>query len=278
MSKKSAEFHVVIDPSRAQKEYFKDLFRYRELFVFLAWRDILIRYKQTLLGVAWSIVRPLLNMAVFAFIFGKVAKLDSDQISYPLFVLAGMLPWQLFANSLVDTSGCLVTNAHMISKIYFPRMVLPMSHIMVNLVDFLISLCMMTVLTLVIGPPIQLTILLLPFFILLSLALCLGVGLWLSAVSVRYRDFRFIIPFVVQFGMFISPVGYGSFIVPQKWHFIYFLNPMAGIIEGFRLSFFGTYHEDFPLALSLSIGVTLLLVVSGFRFFRKMERIFADII
>lgn len=278
MSKKSSEFTVIIEAQRSQKEYLKDLIRYREVFFFVAWRDILVRYKQTLLGVSWSIVRPLINMAVFAFIFGKIANLNSDEISYPLFVLAGMIPWQLFANSLADTSTCLLNNAHMISKVYFPRLVFPMSHVVVNSVDFLISLTMMIVLTLIIGPPIQWTFLLLPFFVLLTLMLCLGVGLWLSAISVRYRDFRFIIPFIIQFGMFISPVGYGSFIIPEKWRIFYFLNPMAGIIDGFRLSFFGTYHSDFPIALGLSIAVNTFLLVTGFRFFRKMERVFADII
>lgn len=275
---KNQEFKVIIDSKRSQKEYLKDLFRYRELFYFFAWRDILVRYKQTLLGVAWSVIRPLLNMAVFAFIFGKVANLPSDGISYPLFVLAGVTPWQLFSSSLVDASNCLVHNAAMISKIYFPRIVFPITHIIVNFVDFLISLIMLLVLFIFTGALASSTILLLPIFMILTLSLCLGTSLWLSSLTVRYRDFRFIIPFVVQFGMFISPVGYGSFLVPAPWNLLYFLNPMAGIIEGFRWSFFGIYHADFPLAIALSTAINLLILVTGFRYFRKMERVLADII
>lgn len=275
---KNQEFKIIIDPKRSQKEYLKDLFRYRELFYFFALRDIVVRYKQTLLGVAWSIIRPLLQMAVFAFIFGKVAQLPSDNISYPLFVLAGMVPWQLFASGLIDASNCLIHNAHMISKVYFPRIVFPITHIIVNFIDFLISLAMLLILFLVTGVLISAKILLLPIFIFLTLLLCLGTSLWLSSLTVRYRDFRFIIPFIVQFGMFISPVGYGSFLVTFPWNLFYFLNPMAGIIEGFRWCCFGTYHESFPLAITLSTIVNVLILVTGFRYFRKMEQILADII
>lgn len=275
---KNSENYVIIETHRLRKEYFKDLFRYRELFYFFAWRDILVRYKQTLLGVAWAIIRPLLNMAIFAFVFGKVANLSSDHVSYPLFVLAGMLPWQLFSSCLVDSSNCLVLNAPMISKVYFPRMVLPISHIIVNFVDFLISFAMMILLLFVTGDLQQSTLFMLPLFVLLTLILCLGSSLWLAAVTVRYRDFRFIVPFVVQFGVFISPVGYGSFLVPEPWRWLYFLNPMAGIIDGFRWCCFGVYHEDLPLAVGLSTLMNIFFLISGFRFFRKMERIFADII
>ncbi|WP_068470759.1 ABC transporter permease [Candidatus Protochlamydia phocaeensis] len=278
MSKKSLEFNLIIDSSRVQKEYLKDLFRYRELFYFFAWRDILVRYKQTFLGVAWALIRPLLNMAVFAFVFGKVANLASDHINYPLFILAGMLPWQLFASCLIETSNSLVNNAPMISKVYFPRMILPISYILVNFVDFAISLAMLLFLFLVTGSFQHWTILLLPAFIGLTLILCLGTSLWLAAITVRFRDFRFIVPFIVQFGMFISPVGYGSFLVPEPWRWLYFLNPMAGIIEGFRWCCFGAYHADLPAALAISCLVNAVLLVTGFRYFRKMERIFADII
>jgi lipopolysaccharide transport system permease protein len=278
MSKKSTEFQILIDPNRIHTEYFKDLFRFRELFFFFAWRDILIRYKQTFLGIAWSIIRPLINMAVFAFVFGKVANLSSDGINYSVFVLAGMLPWQLFCSCIMDASSSLLNNSHMISKIYFPRIILPVSHIIVNFVDFSISLFMMFIVLLVIGLLTHWTILCIPFFVALTLLFCLGASLWIAAVMVRYRDFRFIIPFIVQFGMFISPVGYGSFIVPERWRFFYFLNPMAGIIDGFRWCFFGTYHADFSLSIGLSIAMTLIILVFGFRFFRKMERVIADII
>lgn len=278
MSKKSAEFHLIIDPARVQKEYFRDFFRFRELFFFFAWRDILIRYKQTTLGVAWSMIRPLLNMVVFSFVFGQIANLGSDDINYSVFVLGGMLPWQLFSSCLLDASNSLINNSSMISRVYFPRMILPISHILVNLIDFLISLSMMLVLLVIMGLIKSWSILCLPLFIGMTLLFCLGTTLWISAITVRYRDFRFIVPFVMQFGMFISPVGYGSFIIPESWRWLYFLNPMAGIIDGFRWCFFGTYHTDLPLAITLSLTMTLFIIVCGFNLFRKMERVIADII
>jgi lipopolysaccharide transport system permease protein len=272
------QYEILIDPDNLEKEYFKDLFRYRELFYFFAWRDIVVRYKQTALGVIWAIIRPLINMAIFAFVFGSVAKLPSDNVNYSFFVLAGMLPWQLFSTSLVDCSNCLIGNSQMISKVYFPRIILPISQVIVQLTDFLISLAMLLTLLLITGNLNHLTILALPLFIVLSLLLSLGAGLFVAATTVRYRDFRFIVPFVVQFGMFISPVGYGSFLIPETWRWIYFLNPMAGIIEGFRWCCFGIYHPDLPLAVTLSCLVTALILAVSFRFFRKMERIFTDII
>ncbi len=278
MTNKNSEIQILIDSNHCQKEYFKDLFRFRELFYFLAWRDIVVRYKQTVLGVVWALIRPLLNMAVFAFVFGKIANLSSDHVNYPLFVLAGMLPWQLFAGCLIDTSNSLLHNAPMISKVYFPRIILPISHIMVHFVDFLISLSLLFFLFLIFGCLNHWTLFILPFFIMLTLMLCLGVSLWLAAATVRYRDLRFIVPFLVQFGMFISPVGYSSFLLPDPWLWAYFLNPMAGIIEGFRWCCFGSYNTHLPLALTLSCVVNAVLLVTGFRFFRKMERIFADII
>ncbi|MDP1881125.1 MAG: ABC transporter permease [Parachlamydiaceae bacterium] len=269
---------LIINADQVQKEYFKDLLRYRELFYFLAWRDIVVRYKQTFLGVLWALIRPILNMAVFAFVFGKIAQLPSDSVNYPLFVLAGMLPWQLFAGSLVDTSQSLVNNAPMISKIYFPRIILPVSHIMVHFIDFLISFVFLMFVFLVTGYLTHWTIFLLPLFIALTLLLCLGTSLWLAAATVRFRDFRFIIPFLVQFGVFISPVGYSSFLLPESWQWIYFLNPMAGIIEGFRWCYFGTFHPDLPIAITLSCIINFGILVTGFRYFRQMERLFADII
>lgn len=278
MTNKKYTTSLVIDSNHVEKEYFKDLFRYRELFYFLAWRDIVVRYKQTFLGVLWALIRPLLNIAVFSFVFGKIAKLPSDDIYYPLFVLSGMLPWQLFAGSLIDTSQSLVNNASMISKVYFPRIILPISHIIVHFVDFLISLALMFILFIFFGDLTYWSLLALPVFIFLTLLLCLGTGFWLAAASVRYRDFRFIIPFIIQFGVFVSPVGYSSFLLPEHLQWIYFLNPMAGIIEGFRWCCFNIYHPDLPLAIILSCIVNALLLVTGFHFFRKMERVFADII
>lgn len=277
MTQKSTTIQIIIDPSRVQKEYFKDLLRFRELFFFLAWRDILVRYKQAFLGIAWAVVRPLLNMAIFAFVFGRVADLPSEGISYPLFVLGGLIPWQFFANGLMDGSHSLINNAPMISKIYFPRIILPISSIVANLVDFGISLAMMGALLLFFDL-MSWRLLFLPLLIFLSLTLSLGVSLWSSAMMVQYRDLRFIIPFIMQFGLFISPVGYGSFIVPESNRFFYYLNPMAGLIDGFRWCFFGIGGSDLLLGLGLSVVVNMLLLILGFHFFRKVERFFADII
>lgn len=278
MNTKRRDAHLVIDADCVQKEYVKDLFRYRELFYFMAWRDILVRYKQTLLGVAWALVRPLITMAVFALVFGKIAKLATGQVNYPLFVLSGLLPWTLFANSLIDTSNSLINNAPMISKIYFPRIILPISIIMVHFVDFLISFALLLVLLAFNGTLTFWSLVGLPIFIFFSLMLCIGTGLWLAAISVRYRDFRFIVPFLVQFGVFISPVGYSSFLVAENLRWFYFLNPMAGIIEGVRWCCFGTYHHDLPLAIVLSCVMNGAILLTGFRFFRSMERVCADII
>ena len=278
MFKKNVNNQIIIDANQIQAEYFNDIYRFRELFYFLAWRDLLVRYKQTALGIVWALIRPMLNMAVFAFVFGKIAHLPSNNVSYPLFILAAMIPWQLFANCLVDTSQSLVNNAPMISKVYFPRIILPISHILVHCVDFLISLTFLFILLAFAGYFSHWELLALPAFVFLNLVLCLGTSLWLAAASVRYRDFRFIIPFIVQFGVFISPVGYSSFLIPEAWRWIYFLNPMAGIIEGFRWSCFGIYNPELPLAIALSCAVNMVILITGFKFFRKMERVFADII
>lgn len=259
-----------------QKEYLKDLLRYRELFYFLSLRDILVRYKQAFFGIAWALVRPLLNMIVFTLLFGQIAHLPSDGVNYALFVLAGMLPWQLFSNSIGDTSNSLVNNANLISKIYFPRILIPAAQISVHVVDFAMGIGLLAVLAIFTGSLSFLTIFALPTFIGLGILLCMGCGLWLSALTVQYRDFRFIIPFVVQFGMFVSPVGYGTFVIPEKWKWLFFLNPMVGIIDGFRWSFFGIYHPYIIFSIGISAAITLLLLVTGFFYFRKMERTFAD--
>lgn len=272
------EFDLVIDPKNVQKEYLKDLFRFRELIYFFAMRDILVRYKQTFLGILWALIRPLLNMAVFVLVFGKIAHLPSDGVNYPLFVLVGMVPWQLFSSCLVDSSASLVLNAPLISKVYFPRMIMPINSMIVALTDFSISLGLLMILFLFQSALNQWTFFLLPLMLLLALVLCLGTSLWISALTVRFRDLRFIVPFIVQFGVFISPVGYGSFLISEKWLWIYFLNPVAGIIEGFRWCCFGVYHSYLPLGLLLSFSISFLLLVTGFVYFRKMERIFADII
>ena len=269
---------IVIDPQNKNNSYFKDLFHYRELFYFLAWRDIVVRYKQTFLGVVWAIVRPLLTMAVFALVFGKIAHLATDEVNYPLFVLSGLLPWLLFAGSIIDTSQSLVNNTHMISKVYFPRIILPVSDIIVHLVDFTISLSLLLFLLLLNGNLNHGSIVFLPFFVVLTLFLSVGSGLWLSAASVRYRDFRFIIPFIIQFGLFLSPVGYSSFLLSDHSQWIYFMNPMVGIIEGFRWCCFGIYHPNLIFAVLFSCLFNSVILITGFHFFRKTERVCVDII
>lgn len=269
---------IHIEPNRVQKEYLKDLFRFRELFYFLAWRDILVRYKQAFFGVSWAIIRPILNMALFSFLFGRIANLPSDSVSYPLFVLVGMLPWQLFANTLIETSTCLLNHPQLLSKVYFPRIIIPTSQILVQLIDFGINAALLAILLLITGEYQMKTVIFLPLFTMIALFLCMGSSFWLSAVTLRFRDVRFIVPFVVQFGMFLSPVGYGSFIIPNRFKWIYFLNPVAGIIDGFRWSIFGISHPFFTYSLLCSSTISLLLFFTGFLYFRKMERSFADII
>lgn len=267
---------TIIEKDRCERGYFLDLIRYRELFYFFVWRDILVRYKQALLGVSWSVIRPLLTMFIFTMIFSRIAHLSSGEVSYPLFVLAGMLPWQLFCNAIVDTSQCLIANTNLITKIYFPRIIIPMSQVMVHLVDFAIGMAMLMIFILFTAEIHFLSLLTLPLFVLLTLFLCLGVGLWLSALMVKYRDFRFVLPLIVQFGMFVSPVGYGTFVIPEKWMWLYFCNPMVGIIDGFRWAFFGMTHPYILYSIGASCFVTGALLVGGFVYFRRMENTFAD--
>jgi lipopolysaccharide transport system permease protein len=270
---------LIIEPGRAEKNYWRDLWRYRELFYFLAWRDILVRYKQTVIGIAWAVIRPLLTTVVFTFVFNRVAKLSApDTVPYTLLVMAAMLPWQFFSSSLSESSNSLVSNANLISKIYFPRLIVPASSVITALVDFLITLVLMALLMLWYGFVPDWHIVLLPFFILLAFGASFGVGLWLSALNVEYRDFRYIVPFIVQFGLYISPVGFNSTIVPHKWHLLYALNPMVGIIDGFRWSILrGQTTRDGSGVLMSLVSVTILLV-SGIWYFRKVERTFADVI
>jgi lipopolysaccharide transport system permease protein len=278
MLDKSSEFSMILTPKRLRREYFKDLLRYRDLLYFLTWRDILVRYKQAVLGVAWAIFRPLITMIIFSFVFGRVAALPSHDVNYSFFVFVGLLPWLFFSTSVTDSSFCLVNNASLISKVYFPRIIILLSNIMVNLVDFFIGLGMMLMLFLITGTLKTWTICLLPLAIVHVVLLCLGSGLWLSALAVRFRDLRFIIQFMVQFGMFISPIGYGSFMIPNFWKWLFFLNPIAGLIDEFRWIIFGLPDPNLPISLSLSLGVTGILLISGFTYFRKIERSIADII
>lgn len=269
---------LLIEAGRTERHYWKDLWQYRELFYFLAWRDILVRYKQTAIGIAWALIRPLLTMLVFVFIFGKLAKLPSDGVPYPILVFAALLPWQFFATAFSEAGSSLISNANMISKVYFPRVIVPASSVIVSFVDFLLSGVLLVGLMLWYGYVPSWRIVTLPFFIGIALVASLGAGLWVAALSVKYRDFRYIVPFMVQFGLYISPVGFASSVVPEEWRLLYSMNPMVGVIDGFRWAILGgtadLYWQGFLLSL-LFIGV---ITVSGIRYFRATERTFADVI
>jgi lipopolysaccharide transport system permease protein len=269
---------IIIEPGRSERNYWRDLWRYRELFWFLSWRDILVRYKQTVIGVAWSVVRPLLTMAVFTFIFGRLAKLPSNGVPYPLLVFAAMLPWQFFSNSLSESSSSLIGNANMISKIYFPRVVLPASSVIVSLVDFGISLVLFAALMLWYRFVPDWRMVWLPAFLLLAFMASFGFALWLSALNVKYRDFRYIVPFIVQFGLYISPVGFSSSVVPSRWRLLYSINPMVGVIDGFRFCIFGGQSQIYWPGFALSVLLTMAVFVTGMIYFRRTEKTFADVI
>lgn len=269
---------LIIEAGRVGRQYWQDLWRYRELFYFLAWRDILVRYKQTVIGLAWALLRPFLTMIVFTIVFGNLAKLPSDGVPYPILVFAGMLPWQFFANALSESSNSLITNSNLLSKVYFPRLIIPTSAVIVSFVDFLISgfilLGLMTWFNFV--PSWR--ILTLPLFVLITFCAAMGSGLWLSALNVQYRDFRYIVPFIVPFGLYISPVGFSSAIVPDQWKLLYSLNPMVGVIDGFRWAILGQNVELFTLGFAVSLGLVGMILISGIFYFRGMERRFADVI
>lgn len=269
---------ISIEAGRSEGHYWADVWRHRELFYFLAWRDVLVRYKQTVAGIGWAVIRPLLTMGVFALVFGSFAQLPSQGMPYPVLVFAALLPWQLFANAISDGSASLVNSASMISKTYFPRIIVPASSVAVSVVDFLISLVILGGLMAVYQVTPGWRALLLPAFLLLALAAALGVTMLFSALNVRYRDFRYIVGFIVQFGLFISPVGFSSAIVPEQWRTLYALNPMVGIIEGFRWCLAGAPNPPDAAALLLSFMVSGALLVLGVAYFRRTERTFADVI
>lgn len=271
-------YDLIIEPGGGIRRYWRDLWKYRELFFFLAWRDILVRYKQTAIGIAWSVIRPLLTMVVFSIVFGALAGLPSNGVPYPIMVYAAMLPWQFFANSLSESSNSLIDNANLLTKVYFPRLIVPAGSVIVSLVDFFISLVILFGIMAWYRYLPDIRMLLLPFFLVLAFLASFGAGLWLSALNVKYRDFRYVVPFLVQFGLYISPVGFSSAIVPEKWRMIYFLNPMVGVIDGFRWAILGDAFPVYWPGLALSACFTLLLFVGGLFYFRNMERSFADVI
>lgn len=269
---------IIIEAGRAERQYWRDLWNYRELFYFLAWRDILVRYKQTVFGVAWALLRPLLTTFVFTVLFSKVCKLPSGDAPYAILVLAAMLPWQFFSNALSEASNSLVSNSNLVSKIYFPRLVVPASAIITSLVDFLIAAAFLVVLMVWYQFAPNWRVVFVPVFTLMAFGAALGAGLWLAALNVKYRDFRYVVPFIVQFGLYVSPIGFSSDVVPAEWRLLYSLNPMVGVIDGFRWAILGGSTALYWPGLAMSLGSIAVLLVSGIRYFRKTENSFADVI
>jgi lipopolysaccharide transport system permease protein len=273
------QYTHVIEPGRPERHYWVELWHYRELFRALAMRDLSVRYKQTVLGVAWALVRPVLAMVIFTVVFGRIAKLPSEGTApYALMVFAAMLPWSIFSSSLTDASASLTTNANLISKVYFPRLIVPIATIGVAIADFLIGLGMLVVMMIWFQFLPGWRIIFLPIFVLLAIMTSLGPSLLLSALNVKYRDFRFIVPFIVQFGLYISPVGFSSNVVPESWRLIYSLNPMVGVIDGFRWSILNGQSSLYLPSLASSLCVGGFFLWLGINRFRAMEKAFADLI
>ncbi len=272
------DFEFTIESGKTERHYWMDLWRYRELFYILAWRDIAVRYKQTIIGVLWAVLRPLLTMMIFVVVFGKIAKLPSEGVPYPIFVFAAMLPWTFFATAFADASNSLIGNANLISKVYFPRLIIPASSVIVAGVDFLISFVILIGLMVWYNYMPDWHILTLPFFLLLAFFAVLGAGLYVAALNVKYRDFRFVIPFVVQLGLYISPVGFSTTIVPEKYQLLYYLNPMVAVIDGFRWAISGGKTAFNMTELTVSIAMVIFLCIIGIYHFRKTEKTFADVI
>jgi lipopolysaccharide transport system permease protein len=269
---------IAIEAGSQDRFYWQDLWRYRELFRVLAWRDISVRYKQTVIGAVWALIRPLITMVVFTIVFGKIAQLPSGTAPYPLLVFAGTLPWMLFSTALVDASNSLVSNANLVGKVYFPRLIIPGAAVMVSLVDFGISLGMLVILMIWYQFVPALQILILPFFVLLAFFATLGPSLWITSLNVKYRDFRYIVPFFVQLGLYVSPVGFSSDIVSPQWRLLYSLNPMVGVIDGFRWCILGGSNELYMPGILLSMATTVIMLAIGVHQFRKLERSFADML
>lgn len=270
---------LIIEPGLAERHYWRDLWNYRELFFVLAWRDVTVRYKQTVIGLAWALIQPLLTMVVFTIIFAKLAKLPADgAVPYALMVFAGLLPWQLFSTALTGASNSLIGNANLISKVYFPRLIVPTSAVVVAFVDFLVSFAILVCLMVWYQFLPGWKILTLPFFVVMAFLASLGPGLWITALNVKYRDFRYVIPFIVQFGLYVSPVGFSSSVIPEQWRLLYSLNPVVGVIDGFRWAILGGESNLYLPGFILSWGMIAFFLWLGIRQFRKMEKSFADLI
>lgn len=269
---------LVIEPGKTELHYWKDLWHFRELLYFLSWRDVIVRYKQTVIGIAWAVVRPFVTMVVFTIVFGKLAQMPSDNAPYPILVFVGLLPWQFFAGAFSDAGNSLISNSNMISKVYFPRLLVPASAIVVNLVDFVISAGVLALLMIWYSFMPDWRIIALPIFILLAAFVALGSGLLVAAMNVKYRDFRYVLPFVVQFGLYISPVGFVSSVVPEQWRLLYYLNPMVAVIDGFRWAILGEQFHIYVPGLLCSILMTACLCYLGVRYFRSTEKTFVDVL
>jgi homopolymeric O-antigen transport system permease protein len=270
--------HVVIRPSRGWVSLrLKELWNYRELLYFLTWRDIKVRYKQTVLGAAWAILQPLLTMVVFSIFFGKLGGIPSDGLPYPIFAYAALLPWQLFSHALTESGNSLVSSQNLITKVYFPRLVIPFAPVFAGLLDFAIAFVILLAMMLYYGITPGMAIFTLPAFLLLAVLSALGAGLWLSALNVKYRDIRYTIPFFAQFWLFLTPVAYPASLVPERWRSLYGINPMAGVVEGFRWALLGSHQISFSM-LGVSSLVVLLTFAGGLYYFRRMEATFADVV
>jgi lipopolysaccharide transport system permease protein len=270
---------LVLEKGRAERHYWRDLWAYRELFAILAWRDLAVRYKQTVIGVAWAVLRPLLTMVIFTILFGRLAKMPSDGVApYPVMVFAGMLPWFLFSTILSEASNSLVTNANLIGKVYFPRLIVPASTVVVALVDAAISFVLLLLLMLAFSFWPDWRIVFLPLFVVMAILAALGPALIMTAMNVKYRDFRYVIPFILQFGLYVSPVGFSSAAVPEQWRLLYSLNPAVGVIDGFRWCLLGGEAELYAPGFALSLAMIAALLALGVAYFRRTERTFADLL
>jgi len=275
---KPEQFQFTIEAGKTERHYWVDLWRYRELFYILAWRDIAVRYKQTVIGILWAVIRPLLTMMIFVVVFDKIAKLPSEGVPYPIFVFAAMLPWSFFASAFADASNILIGNANLISKVYFPRLIIPAASVIVAAVDFMISFVILIALMAWYSYWPDWHIFALPLFLLLGFFTALGAGLFVASLNVKYRDFRFVIPFIVQLGLYISPVGFSSTIVPEQYRILYYLNPMVAVVDGFRWAISGGKTAFNTTELSISVSIVVILCVVGVVHFRKTEKTFADVI
>jgi lipopolysaccharide transport system permease protein len=279
MAQKYMPILTVIEPGRHELNYWQDLWRYRELFQVLAWRDLSVRYKQTVIGVIWALIRPLLTMIVFTVIFGRIAQLPSDgSTPYALMVFAGMLPWTFFSTGLAEASNSLVNNSNLIGKVYFPRLIVPTAAVVVAFVDFLITFAILAAVFVWYQFVPSWHMIFLPLFVILAFLASMGPSLWITALNVQYRDFRYIIPFIVQFGLYVSPVGFSSSVIPEQWRLLYSLNPIVGVIDGFRWCILGGQSQLYLPGLALSVAVTSFLLWFGILKFRKLEKSFADLI